>query len=57
MVGEGGALLGQRAGRFLLDARLGGKICSIVILNRLCLLKKVISCGHFFANGLKPCLY
>ena len=28
-----------------------------MILNRLCLLKKVISCGYFLANGLKPCLY
>lgn len=31
--------------------------CSIVILSRLCLLKKAVSCGYSFANGLKPRLY
>lgn len=29
-----------------------------MVLSRLCLLKKkVIGCGYFFANGLKPHLY
>lgn len=55
----GWSILGQRAGRLLLDTRLTRKKnqCSIVILSRLCLLKEAISCGYFFADGLKPHLY
>lgn len=57
--GLGGSILGQRASGLLLDTRLREEKkkknqCSIVVLRRLCLLKKVISCGYFFANGLKP---
>lgn len=55
--GLGGSILGQRARGLLLDTRLREEKknqCSIVVLRRLCLLKKVISCGYFFANGLKP---
>ena len=32
-------------------------LCSMMILSRLCLFKKAISCGYFFENGWKPPLY